>query len=413
MSQLNGFFNAFGFMFHAIANKRKELLISLIMVLILLVLASVSMYLVEHEAQPKAFSSIPATMWWAVATLTTVGYGDMAPITGMGQVLGGVIAILGVGLVALPAGIIASGFIEEIEKDKRLAVLKEHEEKLEYAFFVEYFHYVVEIKKELKIEHLPRKWLSINDIKYKIGMSEDMVIEVIGYSKLFRMMNVKGEKGQYVGLEYIERNNSYGRLLNKGSNLTVVNLFACIQPHYSHFSLVLADLLGANLITNEVYNQDSYLKASKLNLINHPDYQLAADSHPSVTELKRDLKSLLGTGKTCIFLVNSLKNEDLLQFNIGAEVGEIGFEKGVFFKDTEKLTHALDAAKEMAAKKEMKVLTHEKQGKPDPDHVSWYIHKETDCNLLLLHVNVGLLKGSVVKYYKDLAEIADCLKLLK
>ena len=102
-------------MFNAILNKKSELFISLAMVLALLLIASVSMYYLEHRAQPDAFSSIAATMWWGVATLTTVGYGDIYPITTAGKVLGGFIAILGVGLFALPAGIIASSFVEEME----------------------------------------------------------------------------------------------------------------------------------------------------------------------------------------------------------------------------------------------------------------------------------------------------------
>ena len=76
------------------------------------------MYFVENEYQPDAFSSIPSAMWWSVATLTTVGYGDIYPITALGKLLGAIISILGVGLFALPAGIIASGFAETMKRDK-------------------------------------------------------------------------------------------------------------------------------------------------------------------------------------------------------------------------------------------------------------------------------------------------------
>lgn len=85
-------------------------------VLILLVCASCLMYFVEHGAQPLAFSSIPAAMWWGVATLTTVGYGDIYPITYAGKCMGAIVAILGIGMFALPAGILASGFAEELQK---------------------------------------------------------------------------------------------------------------------------------------------------------------------------------------------------------------------------------------------------------------------------------------------------------
>ncbi len=77
------------------------------------------MYFVEHDAQPEKFSSIPETMWWSIATLTTVGYGDVFPITTLGKILTAFISILGIGLFALPAGILASGFSDEFKKAKR------------------------------------------------------------------------------------------------------------------------------------------------------------------------------------------------------------------------------------------------------------------------------------------------------
>ena len=99
-------------------SQREELMITVFAVLMLLVISSSILYFVEHEAQPDAFSSIPHSMWWAVATLTTVGYGDIYPITSLGKFLGAIIAFLGIGIFALPAGILASGFSEVIQKGK-------------------------------------------------------------------------------------------------------------------------------------------------------------------------------------------------------------------------------------------------------------------------------------------------------
>ncbi len=99
--------------------KKEELTIILAMIVILLVIASSVMYLVETEAQPDKFPSIPATLWWGVVTLTTVGYGDIAPITPIGKVIAGVIAFLGIGLFALPTGILAAGFAEEVQKRRK------------------------------------------------------------------------------------------------------------------------------------------------------------------------------------------------------------------------------------------------------------------------------------------------------
>ena len=83
---------------------------------VLFVLASSGIYLIEHKVQPEDFGSIPAAMWWAMATLTTVGYGDVIPTTAWGKFFGGCITIIGVGMVALPAGIIASGFSDHLQQ---------------------------------------------------------------------------------------------------------------------------------------------------------------------------------------------------------------------------------------------------------------------------------------------------------
>jgi len=102
--------------------KKEELAAALVVLFFLLVFASSFMYYAEHEVQPQAFPDIPSAMWWAVATLTTVGYGDVYPISPLGRLLGSVVAILGIGLFALPTAILGSGFLEEIQKQKNPAV---------------------------------------------------------------------------------------------------------------------------------------------------------------------------------------------------------------------------------------------------------------------------------------------------
>ena len=97
-------------------DQRRTLGASIFVMLILLVFSSSIIYLVEKDAQPEAFSSIPNAMWWGLATLTTVGYGDVTPATGIGKVFGATIMVLGIGMAALPAGILATGFATEMQK---------------------------------------------------------------------------------------------------------------------------------------------------------------------------------------------------------------------------------------------------------------------------------------------------------
>ena len=98
--------------------RANELKLSLVLILFLIIIASSLLYFAEHNAQPNVFSSIPASIWWAVVTVTSVGYGDMVPITLAGKILTGVISLSGLAIFALPAGIITAGFLEEMRKMK-------------------------------------------------------------------------------------------------------------------------------------------------------------------------------------------------------------------------------------------------------------------------------------------------------
>jgi voltage-gated potassium channel len=105
---------------HAVLRERKEqIMVTVMFILFLLVIVSTMMYYVENDTQPEKFSSIPATMWWGIETLTTVGYGDMVPMSPQGKILGGMIAILGIGLFALPAGIFSSGLTEHLHNSNK------------------------------------------------------------------------------------------------------------------------------------------------------------------------------------------------------------------------------------------------------------------------------------------------------
>ena len=110
---------ALGALLDVIQKEADALLAAMVVLVILLIMSAGGIYILESELQPDTFGSIPSAMWWAIVTLTTVGYGDVTPVTAMGKVFGGVIGLLGIGMIALPAAIMASGFAENIRSRKQ------------------------------------------------------------------------------------------------------------------------------------------------------------------------------------------------------------------------------------------------------------------------------------------------------
>jgi voltage-gated potassium channel len=99
--------------------RREELVLSFASIIALMLISSSLMYYAEREAQPEVFSSIPDAMWWAVVTLTTVGYGDAYPITTLGRLLASATAVLGVAMLALPTAILTAAFLNRMERSRR------------------------------------------------------------------------------------------------------------------------------------------------------------------------------------------------------------------------------------------------------------------------------------------------------
>jgi voltage-gated potassium channel len=103
---------------YAISSRWQELQVAIVYSGVLLLASSTLMYLVEGAVQPDDFGSIPRCIWWSVSTISTVGYGDAVPQTALGKLVAGITALLGIGVVAIPTGILAAGFSESISKDK-------------------------------------------------------------------------------------------------------------------------------------------------------------------------------------------------------------------------------------------------------------------------------------------------------
>lgn len=126
LAKLGRMSSAMRHLIDAIASRRLELALTAAIAGFLLVLGATALYWLEGELQPDKFGSIPRSLWWAIITLTTIGYGDVFPITPAGKFIAGLVAICGIGLIAMPTGILAAAFSDAMQKNRdEIAAAKE------------------------------------------------------------------------------------------------------------------------------------------------------------------------------------------------------------------------------------------------------------------------------------------------
>jgi voltage-gated potassium channel len=119
LARLGRFSRSMTLVTKALSRRASELVLAFAFAMMLVVISSTMLYLIEGGIQPEAFGSIPRAMWWSIATLTTVGYGDVYPVTGLGRLFAAITALMGICLIAMPAGIFASALSDALEERRR------------------------------------------------------------------------------------------------------------------------------------------------------------------------------------------------------------------------------------------------------------------------------------------------------
>jgi len=161
--KLTRYFTSFELLLNVLYEERKNLAGIFFLLLVILTLAASALYLVERDIQQDKFGSIPQAMWWAIAALTTVGYGDVYPLSAAGKILGSLVTIVGIGMVALPSGILASAFSEQMRRKR---------ESLQLA--------IDDALVDGTIDETEKK--AIKDLGDSLGLSEEQVGDLVKHS---------------------------------------------------------------------------------------------------------------------------------------------------------------------------------------------------------------------------------------
>lgn len=247
------FMRSFRLLSAAITNKSQELFVSLQFLVIITVLLSFVLFFVEHDAQPEVYTdgSVPV-LWTFMQYIGDPGglAENYPPITFFGKVVACIIGVLGIAIFAVPAGLIGSGFTDEIENEKKRIRTRENVEKLHLAF-------QRKLDRFTHIQTAPQ-FVSVADIQARVRMSIDDIFDGIDNSNEFRLVNlaatrtVEERADDKLAVEHFPINRSYGCCVNRGSKVTIVSPSSLVDPGMYHFAYYMAKLGGFNLVSREL-----------------------------------------------------------------------------------------------------------------------------------------------------------------
>jgi len=401
-------FRIFGRVFR---NRKEELLITIAIMLLLMFFSSIAIYLLEHEAQPKAFSNLGSAMWWAVAALTTVGYGDVYPITVAGKVFAAVIAMCGIGMFALPAGILGGGFVDEIEEEKKKRQNLANAKLIKEAFEVEPLIGVRKFKKAHGIDS-PRKSIELMTLQNELRLTADDVLHAVKSVDGFRIRNIHSrEDSQFEDMVVVERfpcNTPYGSCTQDGpTDVTIINSAAESEAAVGHFSETLAARLNAGYISNEYFNAGALRREFRTHFgINDGFLKGATSECPKFEEFKTDCRESIEPGSVVIILFSAARHRAGISLATGGKKGELSYRHdNSTFEDQGKVEAFHGAlAKTTAEQLDDTVADETALNDFAPNRLCQFIRRETGANVLTMRINIRLLRWANMEDYYTLCD---------
>lgn len=251
MFRLSRYMKSWDLLENTIKSKRRELLVSMQFLLIVTFILSLILFFCEHEVQPENYDNGFSSVLWAFGQYIgdPGGFAENPPVTVLGKTIACIVGLLGIAIVAVPAGILGAGFTEAIENENNREILERNQEKLSKLF-------------ERKLDR-PTGFQAVNfyqtfvDAQARTGLTENEIIEAIAHMQGFRIINlastipVERQANDRLAIEHFPLNRSYGVCIDRGSKVTIVSPTSFIDASGGIFSFYLALIGGFNYISCE------------------------------------------------------------------------------------------------------------------------------------------------------------------
>lgn len=387
-----------------ISEKKQELLATFLLFFSVLVIASSLMFYIEHDVQPSVFPNILQSFWWGIITLTTIGYGDMIPMTAAGKVLGGLIAMMGVLIIAIPTAIISSSFVQKMEESKDKKRMAEIRNRLREAF---YKKYIPEIACKVR-----RGSLSLEAVKVNLELAENDIYKIAEGKNEFRFRILKnavnGNITEKLYLEYREIDTEYGTFTERKSKLNLVSPESLNKQGIGYFVYCLSEKLRSNYISNEFYGDeadaneedfgDKGLELENAFNFRHNKayFQKIDDPIPDGFLLWKEHLQKLKQKNSIYLIFNTFEGNDskFIHLTYFKKINPVDKSEEYTISNLEKVTNFKNSLEEKVFNKyqvKYDVTENGNYMSIRENNILTYISDELQCETLLININQGFL----------------------
>jgi hypothetical protein len=403
----------------ACKNKSAEIFSSVQLFLAFLVLLSIILFLSERSKNRENFTNLFSGTLWSISKLVDgiAGYGNFQIISTFGKFIATVFGLSKIALFAILAGVIASGFMEEMQNRQKIAVIKQNVDKIVGAFQYEDLTRHRLAKQKYNITG-PKRYLSMEDVGIRLYISRDDMIDSVNASGILRLTDYEDEHGDVMIMEHFAKNCIYGIMLNRNSPVTILSTHSGDQPFMGHFTARVADALGANYISNEVYSDSSLREEFRLPILERNSYVTGEkDESPVIERFKQDLAAVVKPGNVLVYFLAAppVDPEVPMQFFIryGPEEEYEDSEQATFAA-MEKVHAWVKSVQENALKIDLNVAAYSDKDSLEPDGLGPFIHKQLGGEAICIQVSIDILETSDADlYYKSVRMLADAVLQLQ